>query len=124
MLANPASAEHCTTWSTSHPEVDTDPLDLTGFRMYVDNDNDPRFLFSIWIYMESNGIPGLQRGDQVVDDTCHDMIEADTIPCMLLPVALLTPRKRKGGQASPAAAAAVGLALVGTVAIAPTVEAC
>ena len=30
----------------------------------------PGCLWSIWIYRETNGIPGLQRGDEVVDDTC------------------------------------------------------
>lgn len=35
-------------------------------------------LFSIWLYYESNGIPGLQRGDWVVDDSCHGMIESDS----------------------------------------------
>lgn len=35
-------------------------------------------LFSNWFYEESNGIPGLQRGDDVVDDTCHGLIDADT----------------------------------------------
>lgn len=48
---------------------------------YVDNDTcQPGCgLFSLWVYQESNGHPGLQRGDEVYDDTCHGMVEADTI---------------------------------------------
>lgn len=34
-------------------------------------------LYSIWIYYEANGIPGLQRNDSVIDDTCHGMIDGD-----------------------------------------------
>jgi len=34
-------------------------------------------LVSVWVYQESNGLPGLQRGDHVVDDTCGGQIEAD-----------------------------------------------
>lgn len=34
---------------------------------------------TMWIYQESNGIAGLQRSDEVHDDTCGGMIEADTI---------------------------------------------
>ena len=30
-----------------------------------------------WIYQETNGIPGLQRGDEVVDNTCEGAIPAD-----------------------------------------------
>lgn len=32
-----------------------------------------------WIYQESNGIYGLQRSDDMVDDTCGGLIPADTI---------------------------------------------
>ena len=70
-VAMPAGADHCVTYSTSSPEVDAG-----GY--YVDNDVcQPGCIFSIWIYQESNGISGLQRGDSVVDDTCHGMIESD-----------------------------------------------
>jgi hypothetical protein len=36
-------------------------------------------MWSTWVYEESNGIDGLQRGDEIVDDTCHGMIASDTI---------------------------------------------
>lgn len=106
-IAFPADAEHCTTWSTSNPEIDTT---TAGGFFYVDNDfcnvpevyNEPgnvsiwfghefariptpvtiggmSCLFSVWYYEESNDIPGLQRGDEVVDDTCHGMIQSDSI---------------------------------------------
>lgn len=44
---------------------------------YVNSIGEP-YLFSLWIYEESNGLPGLQRGDPVCDSTPagHD---ADTI---------------------------------------------
>ena len=79
-LALPAGAEHCTTWSTTTPEIDSDPLGLgVAPRFYVDDDLCHMCLFSIWVYQESNGIPGLHRGDEVVDGTCHGLIAADTI---------------------------------------------
>ena len=117
------SASDCTTWSTSHPEVDTTDANPLG-RTYVDNDLcQPECLFSVWIYFEANGIPGLQRGDEVVDNTCHGMIESDVIPCQLLPIALLSPhRNGKDGKAS--AAAVAGFAMLGATAFLPTAEAC
>ncbi len=72
-LSGTGNASHCTTWSTSDPEVE-------AFGFYVDNDLcQPQCIFSIWSYEETNGIPGLQRGDEVRDDTCHWMIESDTL---------------------------------------------
>jgi hypothetical protein len=38
---------------------------------------EPACIFSIFLYYEINGIPGLQRGDEVRDDSCHWMIESD-----------------------------------------------
>lgn len=35
--------------------------------------------WSIWIYEESNGISGLQRQDELRDDTCGGMIAGDAI---------------------------------------------
>lgn len=72
-LAAPAFAGACV-MTTTQADLDTDPLGLgVGPRYYVDND-DCTFtglcIFSIWIYKESNGIDGLQRQDEVVDDTC------------------------------------------------------
>ena len=37
-------------------------------------------VFSIWTYYETNGIEGLQRGDEMHDDTCGGLIESDSIP--------------------------------------------
>jgi len=76
-IAMPAGADHCVDFTTSAPEA-TDSS--TGTTYYVDNDLcQPECIYSIWVYEESNGIDGLQRGDEVVDDTCHGLIEADTI---------------------------------------------
>jgi len=76
-IAMPAGADHCVGYTTSAPEV----ADSTsGATYYVDNDLcQPDCIFSIWVYEESNAIDGLQRGDEVIDDTCHGLIEADTI---------------------------------------------
>lgn len=35
--------------------------------------------WSIWVYEESNGIAGLQRQDELRDDTCGGAIPGDTI---------------------------------------------
>lgn len=66
-------------WVAS-PEVDTTTI---GGAYYVDIDvelmPDP-FLFSVWIYEESNGIEGLQRADAAVDMTCGGHLGlADTL---------------------------------------------
>lgn len=72
-IAVPASLAAGCDPSTSEAEVAQG-----GF--YVDNDAcQPECIYSIWIYQESNGIDGLQRGDEVVDDTCDGAIESDTI---------------------------------------------
>jgi hypothetical protein len=68
-----ALAGHCGGWSTSHPEVAQNGL-------YVDNDLcqlELECIASLWVYQETNGIPGLQRSDPQVDDTCHGMVPAD-----------------------------------------------
>lgn len=36
-------------------------------------------IFSLWVYEEANGLPGLQRQDEVVDDTCQGAIPGDRI---------------------------------------------
>ncbi|HUR69148.1 MAG TPA: hypothetical protein VM370_07860 [Candidatus Thermoplasmatota archaeon] len=66
-----ASAAGCAP-TTSHPELENDG-------MYVDNDACTLdCILSIWVYEESNGMPGLQRDDSGRDDTCGGQIEADT----------------------------------------------
>jgi hypothetical protein len=82
VLAAPALAEECTP-SSSSPEFTTATCAVDGAPCYyVDNDTcggGGMCIFSIWVYEESNGIPGLQRGDEVVDNTCNNAIAADTI---------------------------------------------
>lgn len=73
-LAAPAFARPCV-MTTTEPDFDSDPMGLgVGPRFYVDNDNcsfTGLCLFSLWIYQETNGVDGLQRQDEVVDDTCN-----------------------------------------------------
>ena len=69
-VAVPVSAATCAT-TTSNPEVHQGAL-------YVDNDLcQPGCVLSIWIYEESNSIPGLQRQDSGRDDTCGGKIDPD-----------------------------------------------
>ena len=76
-IAMPVSAQDCA-MTTSAPEVDTGVLP-DGSRYYADNDVVIGG-FSFWIYQESNGLDGLQRGDEVHDDTCGGVAgESDTI---------------------------------------------
>jgi len=71
-IAVPVSAQDC------EPSNADAEVDLGG--LYVDNDPcQPECLFSIWVYQETNGIEGLQRGDEVEDNTCGGQIESDTI---------------------------------------------
>lgn len=71
-LASTVGADHCTTWSTSQP-----PVNLFG--LYIDdNPCQPNECYP-WVYLESNGLAGLQRADNDHDDTCHGMIEPDTL---------------------------------------------
>lgn len=69
---SPAVAD-CTP-STTSPELSV--LDT----LYVDYDDCAMACsFSVWIYQESNGIPGLQRQDSVRDNTCGGTIAPDTL---------------------------------------------
>jgi hypothetical protein len=78
-LAIPVGADHCATYTTSAPEVDTGTLGDDA-RYYVDTEFPcPQCHVTLWIYQEANGLDGMQRGDEVVDDTCHSMILADEI---------------------------------------------
>lgn len=73
-LLAPAAASGCEPGAT-RPDVDAGVV-------YVDQDGacDPECgPYTIWIYAESNGIPGLQRADDRRDDTCGGAIEADTV---------------------------------------------
>ena len=82
-FALPVEADHCAAWSTSVADADTGlapgaprfyVVDLVCSIMYC-----PGTTFSIWVYEESNGIDGLQRADEVHDDTCHGSIAGDKI---------------------------------------------
>ncbi len=76
----PAQAGHCSTWSTSEDGEDMLIVINPVLGWYHVWDHcQPDCIYSYWAYEETNGIPGLQRGDEVVDDTCHGMIAADTI---------------------------------------------
>lgn len=79
-------------WSTSSPEYDTGVatgISLTGGngRYYADNDVCQAFwggvgdqcLASTWVYEESNGLPGLQRDDDIVSDVRGCGVRGDNI---------------------------------------------
>lgn len=82
LLLPSAVAGHCTTWSTSVTDetqvVVEFPVDVV-FRYLAIDKCTPECLFSVWVYPEANGIPGLQRADEMRDDTCHGMIDADVL---------------------------------------------
>lgn len=67
---------------TAPPDGSTDPNDLvdwfTPYGGYQGDPNGGPCILSIWSYMESNDIPGLQRGDIAHDDTCGGMIQSDS----------------------------------------------
>ncbi|HUR70053.1 MAG TPA: hypothetical protein VM370_12480 [Candidatus Thermoplasmatota archaeon] len=76
-IAVPVCADECVA-TTSDPEVDTGETGVGRF--YVDNDVcQPECLFSIWLYQETNGVDGLQREDEVHDDTCGGVYEGDSL---------------------------------------------
>lgn len=73
-VALPAGlAAHCTKIHTSEALIERD-----GYYVAIDRCLGDCVL-SAWVYEESNGIVGLQRLDDQVDDTCHGRIEPDTI---------------------------------------------
>lgn len=83
-LVAPAAAEEpCYTTSPALVTVPETPL---APAYYLANDlcqpvvGDGSCLFSIWPYWETNGIPGLQRGDEVRNDVenCVDGTQSDT----------------------------------------------
>lgn len=76
-LAAPmATADHD---STSCEVTASEPTaEAEGFAVFVDEIAGDEYLYSIWVYQESNGLDGIQRHDSVVqDELCgHD---GDTI---------------------------------------------
>lgn len=86
LLLAPAEATHCATYSTSTTdlsarkvviEIDRDDLFLDDLHSFYYDVCHPECVFSFGTYQESNGIPGLQRGDAFVDETCHGLIASD-----------------------------------------------
>lgn len=82
----PVLAQHCKTYSTSISDLEAGvivvPVDLDavlGIFYIVYDVCQPECILSYWVYDESNGIPGLQRGDVMHNDTCHHMIASDTV---------------------------------------------
>lgn len=76
-IAAPAVGDHCGAWATDDPDLMVYAL---GTVVYVDNDLcQPTCLWSAWVYQESNGMPGMQRDDPMMDLTCHGTIAGDTI---------------------------------------------
>lgn len=79
-FAFPATADHCETWSTSTSGAWGVFLEAGPYYAFTDCwTYDPQCNPSFWVYEETNGIRGLQRGDETVDDACHGQIRSDTI---------------------------------------------
>lgn len=72
LLATVPASPGCTPSSTT-PEVAAG-----GFYVVVD-ECFVGCMPLVWVYEESNGIAGLQRADEVHDDTCGGEIPGDTI---------------------------------------------
>lgn len=84
MAQVPAEAAHCTTYSTTTTDIEArtiviefDDLLNDGLYFYYDACQPDCLGFSFGFYDEVNGIPGLQREDELVDDTCHGLVRAD-----------------------------------------------
>jgi len=85
-IAVPAAADECVP-KTSTSDEDTTVIDLpscgaTGLwdcYLAVDHPGSCGDLGAVWLYGEFNGIPGLQRHDDCVDDTCGGQAHADTL---------------------------------------------
>ena len=80
-LVPPAGAEGCVP-GTSTSSAEMTVIELPGCNntvCYVVVDHDASgCMGAVWVYPESNGVPGLQRADECRDDTCGGMTEADT----------------------------------------------
>lgn len=90
-LAGLASAQTATcTLTTSSASLTFEALGSQGVTVgsgqafsttaYVVNDLcQPSCVFSTWIYLERNGVDGLQRHDGYRDDTCRGLFMADLL---------------------------------------------
>lgn len=80
-LCVPASAVECapttSTTNAEHVVLEAPARNVAADYVAIDLCQ-PACLYSIWPYYELNGMPGLQRNDDAVDDTCGGMIESDT----------------------------------------------
>lgn len=87
-LAIPAEADHCEV-DHADPELETPAtgVSLSAAEVgganpgiyYVDTSVcQPECLFDVWIYEETNGHAGLQRGDEFADEGCQFLVP-DTI---------------------------------------------
>lgn len=71
ILSIPSTLAEC-------PSVESPTAEVSG--VYVELDQcQPTCLISLWIYQESNGIPGLQRADAIRDDTCGGILQPDVL---------------------------------------------
>lgn len=78
-LVGTGAADHCESWSSTEADAQTCEAGASPC-YYVSIDFcQPDCHILVWVYEESNGLEGLQRGDEVVDDTCHEMVRPDTI---------------------------------------------
>lgn len=95
-LAMPVSAHHCWMPTTSEAVSFRAPADPTESGVPAEEDGWWTFYLAtdacsqlvagtaclpgvVGIYVESNGIGGLQRRDVAADDTCHGLIPADQL---------------------------------------------
>lgn len=83
LVVQPVDAAHCTTWSTSKTDLDETTIILgveNAVYLPVTICRSTCTYGAVGpLYFEANGIPGLQRADPRRDDTCHAMIEADSL---------------------------------------------
>lgn len=87
LIIQPVDAKHCTTYSTSTTDLEYTVIvvDVVGIIyypiIYCHEENDCEWWWAVGpMYVETNGIPGLQRGDYIKNDTCHGMIQPDWFP--------------------------------------------
>lgn len=99
-LAVPASAEHCIYDADEEIETPATGVSIAAQEVggedpgiyYIDTSVcQPQCLFDLWIYEETNGWPGLQRGDELASSSSSSLccggdeidecqyLEADTI---------------------------------------------
>ena len=90
-LVAPAAAEACELTTSpalicpAGPAPGLPCVETAAAGYYIDEDGCPLLAvvqnchYSFWVYEESNGIAGLQRDDEIRDDTCRGLIPGDTV---------------------------------------------